>query len=137
MPMMTKAIGSTNVPQPAICEMVFIHQFVSGLRWADIRLKKVNKPINASAIPRISNFRSVEIWFHCHGCLELLLRLEVLLAVEAFGVREELLEREALLLRLDVDFPERDLEVLDLLFDERLTGAFAKDTASRLSERLF
>jgi hypothetical protein len=67
--------------------------------------------------------------------LALPFRRTVFLPVDVFVVREALLERDELL--LDVDLPDRDLALLVLLFAVRLTGAFAKDIASRLSERLF
>jgi len=58
--MMMSAIGSTNVPQPAIFDRVLIHIPVSVPFSLESRLRSVRKPTSARKMPRISSLRSLD-----------------------------------------------------------------------------
>jgi hypothetical protein len=80
----------------------------------------------------MSNFRSLEIWFHCQDWFELFRRRPGFCVDAILGNLVDALERVELLLRDRPDdcLPVCDLPVVDLFLVVRLTGCFAKDLAS-------
>lgn len=110
-PTTIRARGKTNVPQPAICEMAWIHQLVTVPRWFETNESRVKKPISARIIPRISSFRSFEILLHCQFSFEEVCRDRFerdLLLEEAVerdgGLPARLVVRAVDLLRLETVF---------------------------------
>ena len=91
-PTTKKAKGSTKVPQPATCEMDWIHHPVTELRCDESRDRIVRNPTSARMIPTISSLRSLEILLHFHPDFEVVRR----------GLRDLLL------------VPERDVQDVDL-----------------------